>query len=200
MAVTDWEELRQVAQAGFSDAMAAAGSIEVVERSNRPTVIEPLEDRDAGRAAKLLVDAALFRVHIFAVRAFDAPFRTGDDLNLRAAIDFLRPAGRIDQAPAHRRPDLALAVARFDEADADPRLPPLRLMRNKLLAHVARYDVGGNGPTYNDLFGFTGRVGLIWEALSNGAGIHTLTLASQIAAYTESAEAFWSVWEGKPRP
>jgi len=197
VSVADWEELPEVAQAGFSDAMAAAGSIETVERSNRASIIDSLTDADAGRAAELLVDAALFRVHIFAVRAFDAPVRTGDDLDLRAGIDFLRTPGRIDEAPDYRRADLALAVARFDEADADPRLPPLRLMRNKLLAHVARYDNNGNGPTYNDLFGFTGRVGLIWEALSNGAGIHTLSLASQAVAYTESAGAFWSPWEKK---
>jgi len=198
MAVTDWEELGEVAKAGFSDAMAAAGSIEVVERSNRPSVYEPLEVRDGGRAAKLLVDAALFRVHIFAVRAFDRPFKTGDDLNLRAAIDFLQHPGRIEEAPDFRRGDLNTAVTLFGEADADPRLRPLRLMRNKLLAHVARYDLEGAGPTYNDLFGFTARVGLIWQALSHGTGIHNLTLASQTVAYVESAEAFWSPWE-EPR-
>ncbi|MFN3962755.1 MAG: hypothetical protein ACK4NQ_07255, partial [Fimbriimonadaceae bacterium] len=62
-----------------------------MERSNTPAVIDPLYDMDASRAARLLIDAALIRLHLYLVRAF-AHVSHSDDLHLRAAIEFLKRA------------------------------------------------------------------------------------------------------------
>lgn len=196
MAVENWHELIEVAKQGFADGLACHGSIAASRRANRQNLIEIVDDAKAGRAARLLLDGALFRSHVYLVRAFDPPSQKAqDDINLRAAIDFLRSPGVIEQAHELRHVDLRLAIERFDAADADPALPGLRRMRNKLLAHWARYDETKPLPTYYELFGFAERVGKVWEALAHGTAIHFLSMESQVAAYVESADVFWSIWD-----
>jgi hypothetical protein len=195
MAVRDWNTLREVAAQGYSDGVVCLATIETVERSNQPGVYNPLNEADAGRAARLLVDSALTRLHIFVCRGF-APIRHPDDLHLRAAIDFLKQPGRLDEEHEQdHRKNLVKAVKLFDEADRDPRLARLNYMRHKLIAHMARYDEKVGRPTYDDLFGFSRLTTQIWERLSFGAGTVMINLEYQIEAYRESADAFWSKWE-----
>jgi hypothetical protein len=86
-------------------------------------------------------------------------------------------------------------VQLFDQAEADPRLASLKHMRDKQLAHWARPTPGVPLPLYNELFGFTRLTCEISEQLSFGAGTVMITLETQVEAYRESADAFWSRWE-----
>jgi hypothetical protein len=64
--------------------------------------------------------------------------------------------GRLDEERMpDRRKNLEQVIKLFDTASADPRLTRLIDMRNKLIAHMARYDqTVFTRPTYDDLFGF----------------------------------------------
>lgn len=73
-------------------------------------------------------------------------------------------------------------------------------MRNKLLAHWAKYDDAWSLPIYEQLFDFTETVVLIWEALAHGSAVHQLTMESQVRAYIRSADMFWSRWDGEVDP
>jgi len=191
--VVDWNTLREVASAGYSDGILCLAAIETVERSNRASIIGPLNDLEAGLAAKLLTDSAFVRVHLYVVRAF-APVSRADDLHLRAAVNFLRDH-LCEESDQQRREHLAHVVQLFDQAEADPRLASLKHMRDKQLAHWANPTPGVPLPLYNELFEFTRRTCEIWERLSFGAGTVMITLETQVEAYRESADAFWSRWE-----
>lgn len=193
--VSDWKRLKEVAGQGYREAILCLASIETVERSNRLGVIKPLQEREADRAARLLIDAVLFRVHIHVVRAF-SPVRHGDDLHLRAALGFLRQPDRLFgvQCPEDRA-DLERAIALFDAAASDARLSSLKHMRDKMLAHWAKPNPDVPSPRYNDLFGFTRKTCEIWERLSFGAGTVRIELSTQIETFRKSADALWSIWE-----
>lgn len=192
--VKDWETLRKVAKQGFSDGIMCLATIQIVERSNRSSVIEPLNQAQASRAARILVDASLVQLHLYLVRAF-ARVSHDDDLHLHAAINYLRTAD-IKEHVWHPplRDDLRTAIELFEIAKQDPRLAELKRLRDKRIAHLGKYDEE-DAPTYNDLFGFAHVVAEIWERLAWGTGIVSLSISSQVEAYIESAEAFWSHWE-----
>lgn len=193
--VSDWACLKEVAAQGYNDAIVCLGSIETVVRSNRPSVIEPLQRCEGGRSARLLIDAALFRVHIYVVRAF-APVRYADDLHLRAAIEFLKVPGRLSEIQdVEDRGNLEQAILLFDKASADARLVKLTHLRHKMLVHWAAPDPSIPIPTYNDLFEFTRLTAKIWECLAFGTRTMTVDLSAPVEAYQESADSFWSVWE-----
>lgn len=192
--VNDWQTLRKVAKQGFSDGIVCLATIEIVERSNRPSVIEPLSEAQASIAARIMVDASLVQLHLYLVRAF-ARVSHDDDLHLQAAINYLRRADLEEQEPyPPLRENLHKAIELFDIAQKDPRLATLKRLRDKRIAHLGGYD-HTDAPTYNDLFGFAHVVAEIWERLAWGTGIVSLSISSQIEAYIESAEAFWSPWE-----
>ncbi len=195
--ISDWSTLREVAAQGYSDAILCLASIEIVERSNRDSVLGPLNENEATKAARLMVDATLFRVQIFIVRAF-APVRYPDDLHLRAAIEFLKYDNRVtEEQQIERRSNLEMAIALFDAAAVDQRLEPLKHMRDKMLAHWARPNESIPKPRYVDLFSFAKMTCSIWEELSFGAGTVMIELDNQIDAYREAADDFWSIWEKK---
>lgn len=200
MAVSDWNTLREVAGSGYSDAIVCLATIEIVERSNRGSVIEPLDRVQAGRAARILVDGALFRLHLFVTRAY-APSRHPDDLHLRSAIGFLKTAGRLEEIDAEnwleKRHRLEEAIRGFDLLANDVRLTKLKHMRDKLLAHMARPDDTVPIPRYDDLFSFARATCAVWEHLSYGAGSVMIDLHHQLTAYVESADAFWGRWENR---
>lgn len=194
--VSDWGKLKAVAAQGYSDGILCLASIEIIERSNRPSVIDPLNEHEAGRAARLFIDAALFRLQMFITRAY-APVRHTGDLHLRAAIGFLEQPGRLmEETRLENRNELADAIRLFTKASRDPRLTLLKHMRDKMLAHWAEPDARLRLPMYHELFDFTKETCAIWERLSFGAGTVMIELDDQIDAYRESAEAFWSRWEG----
>ena len=152
--VISWDDLREAAKLGYSDAITVLATIEVIERSNRPALLKAINDAEAGPAAVMLRDAAFLRVQLLVVRAFD-PVRNGDDMHLRAVIEFLREPGRIDEEPSPGcRADLRRTIELFDAAAADPRLSVLKHMRNKEIAHWARFGDDKLRPRINELFEF----------------------------------------------
>jgi hypothetical protein len=194
-AVTSWEVLRKAAQDGYSDAITVLATIAIIERSNRPPLLEEINNTGAGPVARMLRDAAFQRVQMLVVRAFD-PVNNADDMHLRSAIEFLRQPGRIDEEPwTDRRDDLIRAIDLFDTAAADERLSILKHMRNKELAHWARYGDDKVRPLIHQLFGFAQTTCLVWQQLSFGAGTVMVEVDHQIDLYREAAEAFWSRWE-----
>jgi len=193
--VKSWDDLREAAKHGYSDAITVLATIEVIERSNRPALMKAINDAEAGPAAVMLRDAAFQRVQLIVVRAFD-PVRNADDIHLRAAIDFLREPGRVDEEHwPDRRTDLRRAIELFDGAAIDPRLSALKHMRNKEIAHWARYGCDKARPLIHELFGFAQTTCLVWERLSFGAGTVMIEVDHQIDLYRDAAEAFWSRWE-----
>jgi hypothetical protein len=54
--VRGWSDVRNVARRGFDDGIVCLATIEVIERSNRPSVINPLHDAKASLAARTLVE------------------------------------------------------------------------------------------------------------------------------------------------
>ncbi len=194
--VTSWEILKEVADQGYSDGLSILKLIETIERSNKPLLLEKLEENGIAEVNFLLRYAALISIHIIVVRAFSLSIRT-DDLHLRPAIDFLRH--RLDEAKNEGccGTNLAEAIKLFDVADKDPRLPILRHMRNKELAHLARYGDTVKRSTYNELFGFCRDTSKIWEELSAGLVFVDLIdpMDDEINEYREVADTFWSKWE-----
>lgn len=193
-AIRDWNGLRGAAVDGYSDGILCLALIEIVERSNRPSVIGPLNEKDAGRAALFLIQSALYRLHLTVIRAY-APVRRGDR-HLSAAIDFLCVPGRLAEV---EDPDSAAhlgdAVQKFQALANDKRLPPLKHMRDKLMAHWADVDPSISTPRYDELFGFARETSAVWEHLAMGTRSIMVPIANQIDAYRESADAFWSAWE-----
>ncbi len=193
--IDDWGKLREAAKQGYSDGILCLANIEIIERSNRPSVIDPLNRHEAGQAARLLIDAALVRLQIFVTRAY-APVRHADDLHLRAAIEFLQQPGRLaEERWPENRQNLAKAIELFGKAASDERLILLKHMRDKMVAHLAEPNSKLRLPMYDELFGFARDTCAIWEQLSFGAGTVMIELDHQIDAYRESAHAFWSRWE-----
>jgi len=193
--ISDWKLLKEVVAQGYDEALLCLASIETVERFNRTSVIRALQECDAGHSARLLIDAALFRVHIYVVRAF-ASVRHDDDRHLRAAIEFLKQPGHL---PANYCPNdrasLERAICLFDAAACDPRLCRLNHMRNKLLAHWGEPNPEIQLPKYRDLFDFTRETCEIWECLAFGTETVRIDFAAHDEAHQENANAFWSVWE-----
>jgi hypothetical protein len=187
--------LRDAAKDGYSDGIRVLATIEIIERSNRPPALEAINKANAGPAAFMLRNSAFYHLHMLTVRAFD-PVCNADDMHLRAAINFLRQPKRIaDEQCLERREDLREAVRLFDAADADQRLATLKHMRNKELAHWARFGDTVDRPRIDDLFEFARATCLIWERLSFGAGTMLIEIDNQIDLYREAADAFWSKWE-----
>ena len=192
--INTWTDLREAAKHSYSDAITILATIAVVEKGNQLRVIEGLNAANVGRAVAMLRDAAFFRVQLVVVRAFD-PVQRSDDIHLRAAVDFLREPGRISQERLpERQADLHQTIALFDTVAADPRLTALKHMRNKELAHWARYG-DEDRPMIRDLFEFAEQTCRIWERLSFGAGTVMVEVDHQIDEYREAAAAFWSHWE-----
>lgn len=193
--INSWDDLREAANHGYSDAITVLATIEIIERSNRPPLLEEINRADAGPAVRMLRDAAFQRVQLIIVRAF-GPVRHADDIHLRAAIDFLREPGRLhEEKRPDRRNDLNRAITLFDAAAADPRLSTLKHMRDKEIAHWARYGDGKARPLIHELFGFAKETCLVWQQLSFGAGTDMIEVDDQIDLYRDAAEAFWSRWE-----
>ncbi len=195
MAISNWHALKEAAKQGYSDGILCLATIEIVERLNQQPVGQALNDAGAGGVARILRESALIRMHLSLCRAF-APCRSADDWNLRAAIEFLKEPGRVEEELVpDRRSDLYEAVRLFGEASADPRLKSLKHMRDKLIAHLAVYDESIARPRYDDLFSFARLTAKIWERLSFGAGTCSIEIEHQIDEYRESSDAFWSIWE-----
>lgn len=193
--VQDWATFKQAAKDGYADAVHCLASIEIIERSNCPSLIDQINTIGAGRAASLIRYGLLFQLHMLVVRAF-APVRHSDDLHLRAAIGFLQHSRHI-YCDLERKQfaDLETAVGLFDAAQDDARLEPMKKMRDKHLAHWAMPDSNTPRTIYKDLFGFARLTSSIWERLAFGAGIISVEVDIQVRAYRKAADAFWSTWE-----
>ncbi|NTA46860.1 hypothetical protein G6L34_01975 [Agrobacterium tumefaciens] len=193
-AINSWDDLREAAVQAYSDGISILATIEIVERSNRKQLLKKLDEVGAGPAVLMMRNAAFAQIHHLAVRAF-APTRRDDDMHLRAAIDFLRIPGTIEKAQDEEGAnELRRAIQLFEEADKDSRLKALQHVRNKELAHWAKF---GNvdRPRINDLFFFCLDTCEIFELLASGTGSIMVPIQNQIDLYRDAAQAFWSKWE-----
>ncbi|CAN7641416.1 hypothetical protein LJR245_004951 [Rhizobium leguminosarum] len=190
-AVCDWSTLNEIAAQGYSDGLECLASVDALERSNAASVVAGVNKADLALTFRLVVNGMLFRLQIFIVRAF-AEVKHEDDRHLRAAINFLKEPGRLRevQSAVHRE-RLEKAIWMFDRALADDRLTRLKRMRDKQMAHFARYERAG-GPTYVDLYEFAALTASIWEHLGCGTQQIMIDMEDQMKAYRRNAEAFWS--------
>ncbi|MDH6295334.1 hypothetical protein SAMN03159422_02403 [Agrobacterium fabrum] len=193
-AINSWDDLREAAVQAYSDGISILATMEIIERSNRKPLLTKLTDAGAGRAVLMLRNAAFAQIHHLAIRAF-SPTRNGHDFHLRAAIDFLRNPGNVEKAEDDECSNqLQKAIELFDAADKDSRLKALRHVRNRELAHWAKFgDV--ERPRINDLFFFCLDTCEIFELLAAGTSAIMVPLQDQVDAYRDAAEIFWSKWE-----
>jgi hypothetical protein len=193
--INSWNELLKSAEDGYNDANTILAMIEILERSNAPHFIKKISQSKAGIAFGILRTAAFQQIHLLVVRAFD-PVNKPDDMHLRAAIEFLRKQNQSnDTNEICSWTYVDCSIDLFDKANSDERLSKLKHMRNKQIAHWARYDEDIPRPLIRDLFDFAKDTCLIWEKLSFGAQWCSIELEHKIPHYKEAAEALWSRWE-----
>jgi hypothetical protein len=168
--------------------------VDTVVRWNTPACRSEIEKTKAGLTAQLIIDALLFRTHIFITRAFSHVGRP-DDRHLRAAIEFLQRQYPLEGMLHPQDPErLKWAISAFESASQDSRLARLKKMRDKQLAHMASYDKE-KGPTINDLFDMAKLASDIWENLAIGSATIFISVDVQLNAYKRSADIFWSKWD-----
>ncbi|MBZ3693262.1 AbiU2 domain-containing protein [Phyllobacterium calauticae] len=195
IAKNEWNNLREAAALGYQDAVLSLAMVETVKRWDSPECKATLEEANAGRAAQLVIDGLLFRLHMFITRAF-LPVRYEDDRHLKTAIEFLeREASLNNLQDAHDPERLKRAISAFNAVAQDGRLKRLKKMRNKQLAHMASYKEQ-NRPTINDLFEMAKLSSDIWENLAIGSAVILIDVEIQLRAYRRSADIFWSKWDG----
>ncbi|MBZ5762407.1 hypothetical protein LAV84_20950 [Rhizobium sp. VS19-DR104.2] len=194
-AIDDWNALREVAALGYQDAVLSMAMVATVERSNSPACVGAINDAKADLATRLVVDALLFRLHIFVTRAFGR-VSYKDDRHLRAAIEFLKRQPSLDGLKSPEDPvRVQRAISNFDATAVDGRLERLKKMRDKQLAHMASY-TEKDRPTINDLFRLAKATADIWEDLAIGSATIFVEVDLQLSAYRKSADRFWCRWDG----
>lgn len=197
MAIHDAMLFGDVAEGGFQEGIICLATIAICERANKPELIAALKENNAGYAAKILRDGALFRMHMYVVSAFDpVRDRFPDDINLRAAIQFIqsRPEELINE-PQVDMNKLMEAVTLFNTASLDPALTGLVKIRNKAMAHRGVVEADFLAPMYGDVFAFTRTTCRIWELVALGSGMETVRMADVVARHERSAEVLWALLE-----
>lgn len=186
--INDWSTVKSIASSGYQHAVEPMALVCIIERSNRPTVIRGLNNDGAGRAVKLLINAVISRLVLFATRDV-LPVRSGD-LTFGAVERFLKT---YDYSKDAYEDDVRLALKLFDEYRQAPATKSLIHFRNKNVAHIAAPQE--EPPIYNDLFDCVNLAAQYWEKLANGVGAFTMPISYQVEAYVECSEKLWSRWE-----
>ena len=191
MSIRDWEGLQESARQGFGDAILCMALLITLERGNQASALEAVNEIGVGETARFYRDGLFFRMHMVAARAF-APSRDKDDTHLRAAIDYLKTNDHCSQQsdPALRK-RLTAAISRFDLVAESPARAKIERFRHKQMAHVASYGDELELPIIDELFKFVRDTSEVWEALAHGAGICSVTLASQLDWHVLRADWFW---------
>lgn len=190
MAIADWDTFGRAATTGFEDAVTCGAIIEVLERGNTDATVDAVNAAKASRAADIIRDALFYQLIGMVARSFMA-VRKPDDAHLRAMIDYLRAPPDSATAPGSSLLEAAKFVGQFDALAASKNATAVLAIRNKEVAHLGETQ-DENRPLINGLFTLASDVMAIWEGLAHTAGVTTLSVESQLLAYTASADGFWT--------
>jgi AbiU2 len=167
--------------------------IEVLETGNEHAVVKAINAAEAVRAAQLVRHALFAHLHILVSRAYS---RARDrDLHAQRAFDLLtEPAVRAKVAERGIEDDLAEAERLWRSCRGDHRLKAFLHYRDKYLAHRSEPTPGIPRPLVMEAFEIANATVNAIERLAHGTGVVGLSLASQLPAYSESAQRFWAPW------
>lgn len=188
----DWTILREVAERGYRDALECLAIMELYQLGDQPDTFAKANSTEAAWSFKRISTALISHLQLMTVRAYGNVTRQ-DDRHLRAAIEFLETKQPSDNSLALDQGRLQQAMDLFAIASKDSRLERLKTMRDKHVAHAARYIYGPHSPTYTDLFEITRVTVDIWEHLAFGAGVASIPLADKMQDALASARAYWEL-------
>ena len=190
--IKDWTTLREAAADGYRDAVECRSLIDIYQSGQ--DVFLALNSSPAAPAFNGLCLALSYRLQLLVVRAY-GDVRREDDRNLHAVIMFLQADSRlVNVANNSNRSLVEGAIRRFGFARKDSRLPRLKKMRDKKVAHIAVYEYGPDSPTYQELFEFAEVTIEIWKDLASGLNAIPANLGTSMEGSEAAAKAFWKHW------
>jgi AbiU2 len=193
------ERILTAARAAWLEAIDLCSCIETLEAGNQPEVLSAIRDAKAHHAADLVQRAFFGRLLMEVMTAFD-PVREGD-FHLKVGMDLI--AEEIPRLVVLQRGagagdlnKIEAAERHWDECKKFEPLEPLRIYRNKYVAHLSDPPAGMEDPLVAELFTLSRMVAKVAEALAHGTGIAAVSLESQVSVFRDSARAFWGKWLG----
>jgi AbiU2 len=192
------ELVKQISATGFTEAIDLMACLAVLREGKSLVMPRALEAANAALAATIVQKALLQRVLITVERAFAPVNRPKSDRHARVAFEHLSDQKIFDEvANAGSRKHLQQACDIWRSYDADPRRKKLKHYRDKVVAHTGERDPAIPLPLVSEMSSYAMGTADALARLARGTGVVELQLKVQMAAYDESAKAFWSVWRDR---
>ena len=192
------ELVKQISATGFTEAIDLMACLAVLREGESLVVPRALEAANAALAATIVQKALLQRVLMTVERAFAPVNKRKLDRHARVAFVHLSDPNIFDEvAKAGSRKHLQQACDTWRRYDADSRRKKLKHYRDKVVAHTGERDPAIPLPFVSELSSYAMGTADALARLARGTGIVELQLKVQMAAYDESAKAFWSVWRDR---
>src|SRR5215475_7005767 len=192
------ELVKQISATGFTEAIDLMACLAVLREGKSLVMPRALREANAALAATIVQKALLQRVLITVERAFAPVNRPKSDRHARVAFEHLSDQNIFDEvAKAGSRKHLQQACDNWRRYDADPRRERLKHYRDKAVAHTGERDPAIPLPLVTELSSYAMGTADALARLARGTGVVKLQLKVQMAAYDESAKAFWSVWRDR---
>jgi hypothetical protein len=193
------EMVKQISATGFKEAKDLMACLAVLREGESLVMPRALKEANAALAATIVQRALLQQVLITVERAFACVNRPKSDRHARVAFKHLSDPNIFDEvAKAGSRKHLQQACDAWRKYDADPRRKKLKHYRDKVVAHTGERDPAVPQPLVSELTSYAMGTADALARLARGTGVvDELQLKVQMAAYDESAKAFWSVWRDR---
>jgi len=181
--------IKDIASAAFLDAIDVLQIIETLEAGNTPFAVGAVNTAGTDAVAKCVYRALWSRLILVVTRAY-APARPGD-LHAQYALDLLKdPALRKEVEKSGDPTALANAIRHWAKCRGDNKLNTMRGFRDKQIAHWGQMQ--SQAPVINDIFAMSRATATGMELLAQGAGVVTLSIASQLVGYRQKADRYWT--------
>jgi hypothetical protein len=192
---TQAEVVRKISAVAFTDAIDLMACLAVLREGESLVVPKALEAANASLAATIVQKALLQRVLMTVERAFAPVGRPKSDRHARVAFEHLSDPKIFDEvATVGSRKYLQQACDIWRTYDTDRRRERLKHYRDKVVAHAAVRNPKISVPLVRDLKSYAMGTADVLARLARGSGVVGFELGVQMAAYDESARAFWRVW------
>lgn len=181
--------VQDIAAGAFRDAIDVLSIIEALEAGNTPTAVAAVNAAGTAAVAECVYRALWSRLILLVTRAY-ANARPGD-LHVQYAFDLLKDTAlRTQVEKSGDATALAKAIRHWAKYRGDSRLNVMREFRDKQIAHWGQMKT--QAPVINDIFAMSHATATGMELLTQGAGVVTLSIASQLVGYRQKADRFWT--------
>lgn len=181
--------VRDIAAGAFRDAIDVLQIIETLEAGNAPSAVAAVNAAGTDAVAECVYRVLWSRLILLVTRAY-APARPGD-LHAQYAFDLLKDHALRKEVEKSGDPTaLANAIRLWAKCRGDNKLNTMRGFRDKQIAHWGQMQ--SQAPVINDIFAMSRATATGMELLAQGAGVVTLSLASQLVGYRCKADRFWT--------